>query len=85
MYNYLVVKGINKFISPTQILNKNNCVDLSRFKHLKRVEKYTNYGISSDRFGLVWFMTDKGKALFKTFDSHIHYNIRNLRIINELV
>lgn len=84
MESYLIVKGINKFINPNKI-SKNNSIDLVKLKKVTRIGETSDSGISSNKFGLYWFLTPKGRALFKTFDYYLHYNVRELRIINELV
>ena len=42
-------------------------------------------GISTTSFGDKWFITPRGRAIFKTYDSEFGKEIRNIRIVNELV
>lgn len=42
-------------------------------------------GTSIERFGDKWFVLPKGKALFKTFDGNYKPELKEIRIINELI
>ncbi len=42
-------------------------------------------GTSIKRFGDKWFVLQKGKALFKTFDGEYKAELKEIRIINELI
>ena len=83
MKSHATVAGVKKFTK----MPKFSGIDLTRIQTVKRCNKYSlsHSGISSSTFGDVWFLTPKGQALFKTFDSFNFQNTRNLRIANELI
>ncbi len=79
MKNYVKITGVKKFTQSKNVLG----IDLTGLNTERRGTLKT--GISCKSFGENWYITEKGKALFKTYDSNQYRNIRNLRIINELL
>lgn len=73
--------------------------NLSKFNNIKlakgvNIELYVtddrkcgtrSIGISSETYGDKWFFTPKGKAIFKTYDSDYGKELRNIRMVNELL
>ncbi len=59
-------------------------IDLKNVKTTKRSTKISNIGVSTSKYGNVWFNLPNGKALFKTYNSY-REDIKNYRMINELV
>ena len=52
----------------------------------KKVEdRNGEWGLSTEKFGKQWFVTPKGKALFKTYDLEHDLNDGYLRLENELI
>ena len=73
------------------ILNKNKnykvyklCkgINLRFFRRKKRENGYV--GISTEKYGTKWFITKKGKAIFKTYEN-LGEKSHDFRIINELL
>ncbi len=51
----------------------------------KTIKRAGECGVSTGKYGLRWFCLPKGKAIFKTYDGIFCFDIRQNRIINELV
>ena len=81
MKNYAKITGINKFADSSVARQ----LDLSPFSVVYRNKWSKNTGVSTQSFGNFWFLTPKGQALFKTYDSSEYKAARNIRIINEMV
>ena len=69
-----IVKNIEKFKNIT--LAKGFCL-----QDQKTEKRYGINGATTSRFGKVWFLTSKGKALFKNYDKEDS----KTRVINELL
>lgn len=51
----------------------------------KTVRRGGESGVSTKKYGKVWFCLPKGRAIFKTYDDIFCFDIRQNRIINELI
>ena len=77
-----VIKNIDKYND----IKLAKGLDLMSFSTKKRhINKYVGVGISTEVFGERWFKLPKGEALFKTFEGQYGENIREIRMLNELI
>ena len=60
-------------------------ITLAGKKFVLRQDHKEFSGTSIKRFGDKWFLLPKGKALFKTFDGEYKPELKEIRIINELI
>ena len=81
----MIKQGILKNVQKFNNIKLAKGVDLHLFATTNREVNRQSVGISTESFGDKWFLTPKGRAIFKTFDSKYADSIRNIRIINELV
>lgn len=81
MIKNAILKNIGKF----DVLKMPKGINLQHFQVLRRNPDYFEQGLSTKKYGDVWFKLPKGMGIFKTFDSEYNSNIRQLRIINELI
>lgn len=51
----------------------------------KTVKRGGEIGVSTKKYGKVWFCLPKGRAIFKTYDDIFCFDIRQNRIVNELL
>ena len=76
-----ILKNVNKFNNSKFSLGLN----LENAKTLKRETNKNVKNASIKKYGQVWFKLAKGNALFKTYDGKYKPELKNVRIINELV
>ena len=81
----MITKGILKNLDKFTNIKLAKGVNIELFVTDDRKCDKNSVGVSTETYGDKWFLTPKGKALFKTYDSSYSYNIRNIRIVNELL
>ena len=81
----MIKKGILKNLDKFTNIKLAKGVNIELFVTDDRKCDKNSIGVSTETYGDKWFLTPKGKALFKTYDSTYSYNTRNIRIVNELL
>lgn len=81
----MTAKGILKNVNKFNKIKLAKGVDIALFVTDDRKCDKHSIGISTETYGDKWFLTPKGKALFKTYDSSYGYKMRNIRMVNELL
>lgn len=81
----MIKQGILKNLKKFNNIKLAKGIDAQFFVTERRVVNMYSVGVSTETFGDKWFLTPKGRAIFKTFDSDYAENIRNIRILNELL
>lgn len=81
MTNKYIVKNLSKYNNIKIALG----LDLKEYSKQPRSIRGEKIGISTMTYGKNWFITPKGKAIFKSFDGQFGKEIKNVRIVNELL
>ncbi|MBQ7884692.1 MAG: hypothetical protein IJ318_01170 [Clostridia bacterium] len=81
----MIKQGIIKNIGKFNDIKLATGLDMTLYATQPREANLTNTGISTETFGDKWFLTPKGRALFKTYDSGYSKEIRQIRMLNELL
>lgn len=81
----MIKQGILKNLKKFNNIKLAKGINAQFFVTERRIVNMYSVGISTETFGDKWFLTPKGRAIFKTFDSDYTGNIRNIRILNELL
>lgn len=81
----IIKTGILKNSDKFGIKCLKNAINLKgqEFFQRKNFRKFS--GVSLKKYGHVWFKLSKGDALFKTYDGEYKKEVKDLRIINELI
>ena len=81
----MIYTGILKNCHKFGIEKLNRAINLKEKSFSKRENFKKFSGVSLKKYGHVWFNLEKGEALFKTYDGDYKKEVRDLRIINELI
>lgn len=81
----MITKGILKNLNKYNNIKLVKGINLGTLETKPRSLKGEKVGISTKSFGNRWFVTPKGKAIFKSFDSEFGVDIKDIRIVNELL
>lgn len=81
----MIKEGILKNYPKFKVLKMANGINLENVKFVRRKKDVNAPSTSLKTYGNYWFKLKKGNALFKTYDSDYNSEIRELRIINELI
>lgn len=71
------------------LLKNTKALNLKRYRYLPRIKEenalYSFKGLSSDSFSNKWFLIGDKQSIFKTFDDPLYPEIRDKRILNEMI
>jgi len=81
----MINEGILKNYPKFKVLKMADGINLENAKFTKRKKDINAPSTSLKKYGNYWFKLKKGNALFKTYDSDYNSELRELRIINELI
>ena len=81
----MIKEGILKNYPKFKVLKMASGINLENANFTKRKKEVNAPSTSLKKYGNYWFKLKKGNALFKTYDSDYNSEIRELRIINELI
>lgn len=77
-----VIKNIEKYND----IKLAKGLDLMSYSTKKRhINKYVGVGVSTEIYGERWFRLPKGDAIFKSFEGQYGEDIREIRMLNELI
>lgn len=79
------MSGILKNYEKFGVLKLNMGTSLKNIELSPRIIEENTYSASIKKYNTVWFNMPHGKGIFKTFDSQYGKEIKDIRIINELV
>lgn len=80
-----VKKGILKNVHKFNNIKLAKGIDMTLYATQRRKVDWQSVGISTQSYGSKWIMTPKGRGLFKSYDSAYGAQIKNIRIVNELL
>ena len=78
-------KGIIKNIDKFNDIKLATGIDLTLYATRNRRVNLSSSGVSTETYGSKWFMTHKGRGLFKTYDSYFDKKTKQIRMYNELL
>ncbi|MBE7074601.1 MAG: hypothetical protein E7376_01295 [Clostridiales bacterium] len=82
----MVTKGIIKNVHKFNNIKLAKGIELELYTTQERsTETVGTTGVSTESYGGKWFITPKGRALFKSFDTRYGEEIWKIRIYNELL
>lgn len=76
-----ILKNVHKFNN----IKLATGIDMTLYATQKRKVDWSSVGISTVSYGNKWIVTPKGRGLFKSYDSTYGAEIKNIRIVNELL
>lgn len=80
-----IKQGILKNVHKFNDIKLATGIDMTLYATKERKVDWSSVGVSTQTFGGKWIITPKGRGLFKSYDSAYSSQIRNIRIINELL